>query len=467
MYPPQTSFIAIQVALSRYLLEQGWQAVFTKYPYWYLGSTPYRYLTGPIIPYLLILGHRLLPGLNMFEIFFILTGIMFAFGILGVFLFIKDLVGKKDLALLTALIFSFGWFIPCLYFYSDGLSLISFSIVPYILLFYKNFLLKNNFKDALLSIITICFVILINISILPSLILGMIALFLAVTGWQHSEIRIKRSILLLIIASCLVTVWYSPSFWWQIIKAPSFAGKPLVSVINQLWQLGALSLAVALSFFSGKILKTGNLLKKLSFYWIFIFGFLTLIRFLSDPDFWMDWSSYWLELQFGMALLMAIFLEQKNIKTKVIFLTIIIIGWLWLTNKFVIAKIRPSIEDSIEYKIGSQILNIAKPNDVIFLSGSTVFWLNAFFDIPQVRGGADLASVNPLWRQASWEIREGENATESVKMLKQLGVNWLVVHLPQSREYFHDFKNPQKFENQKELVKVYESAGDRIYKVIE
>ena len=69
MYPAQTSFIPVSIALSRFL-EQG-NNIFSHYPYWYLGTTPYRYLTGPIIPVILVALHRVLPQLNLFEIFFL------------------------------------------------------------------------------------------------------------------------------------------------------------------------------------------------------------------------------------------------------------------------------------------------------------------------------------------------------------------------------------------------------------
>ena len=51
MYPPQTSLIPAAVALTRYIAEHGFSG---NYPYWYLGTTPVRYLTGPVVPNILI-----------------------------------------------------------------------------------------------------------------------------------------------------------------------------------------------------------------------------------------------------------------------------------------------------------------------------------------------------------------------------------------------------------------------------
>ena len=50
IYPAQTSMIPAQIALVRFLEATGWQSANRNYPYWYLGTTPFRYLTGPILP---------------------------------------------------------------------------------------------------------------------------------------------------------------------------------------------------------------------------------------------------------------------------------------------------------------------------------------------------------------------------------------------------------------------------------
>ena len=52
MFPTQTSLIPIGVALARFLGERGLTAFSSNYPYWYLGTTPFRFLTGPVVPIL-------------------------------------------------------------------------------------------------------------------------------------------------------------------------------------------------------------------------------------------------------------------------------------------------------------------------------------------------------------------------------------------------------------------------------
>ena len=49
--------------------------------------------------------------------------------------------------------------------------------------------------------------------------------------------------------------------------------------------------------------------------------------------------------------------------------------------------------------------------------------------------------------------------------MKALNINYIVVHNDQSAEFYHDFKNVEKFENTTNLVKFFEELGDLIYKV--
>ena len=63
MYPPHTSLIPAAVALTRYIAEHGFSG---NYPYWYLGTTPVRYLTGPVVPNILIVLKNLFSFPNYF-----------------------------------------------------------------------------------------------------------------------------------------------------------------------------------------------------------------------------------------------------------------------------------------------------------------------------------------------------------------------------------------------------------------
>ncbi|MFC1727799.1 hypothetical protein ACFL0Y_04715 [Patescibacteria group bacterium] len=556
MYPPQTSFIPVQVALARFLESQGLKAIISDYPYWYLGTTPFRYLTGPVLPGIMSVIHRLLPGLDLFTVFYLILGMVWPLGGVGVYLLLRELmIADKGLmkadnisedqrsksasisdryqrvsAIVAAIFFTLGPIVPFLFRFSDGISLISFSILPYALIFYTKLLKKNTPKNRLLFIITISLILLIDISIFSTLFLGMAAVFLTVSGWKNAEKKIKRSFAYLLICLLVISVWYGPGYWWRILLAPSFAGKSLVSVVSQLGQLLPVALAITLAVLSGRFFKkkpkksqlpiTNYYLLRFSFFWLFIFGFLTLMRFIADPDFWLDWMSYGMELQLGLAMVLALGLARINTNYKLMIANVLMVvlvfgSWTYLFNEYILKTMQKDITQSVEYKIGKALIfadrvvtDVAdrklidadqelmnadskhlqggaktkasllggepraddlspgvEPGKTVFLSGSTVFWLNAFFDIPQVRGGNDGPSKDSDWREAAWEIREGEEAVRSIEWLEKLKVDYLVVHTEVSQEFWHDFKHPEKFEGADGLEKVYDQEGDRIYRV--
>lgn len=466
IYPAQTSLIPVQIALARFLEQGG--SVFCNYPYWYLGTTPYRYLTGPILPTVLVALHRILPSFSLFEILLLLIVPCFLLGGLGVYLLIKELGGERRVALLSILLYLFGPIVPLLFHFSDGLFLISFSFLPFILLLYARFLKAYSRQSAILLGGLISFLLLLNISIIPTLVLGMTAIFLAVTGWEQAEERLKQTLILVAGCLLLVTLWYTPGFWLARLGVPSLAGRNLIQVLLDLGKLVPTALAIVAAFVSVKFFEKPNLLRDFCFYWLFIYGFLTLIRFISDPDFWIDWSSYNLELQLGLAIGVGLFLTRKNVSRLVApaICGLLFVTWLPLVNSHVIKAYQDNITQTVEYRIGQRLSEIVPPGEKVLLSGTTVFWLNAFFDVSQVRGGVDQASADPNWRRAVWEIREGTEPEKSLEWLQDLDISYLVVHTENSQEYYHDFTYPEKFEEVAGFEKIYDEGGDWIYKIL-
>ena len=480
MYPAQTSLIPVQIALARFLEQSGLSAFFGNYPYWYEGTTPFRYLTGPILPSVLAVIHRLVPSLSLFEIMFGVIGMAWVIGGIGVYLLVRELGkgeesrAKKEVAFLAAIFYAFGPIVPFLFRFSDGLYLIAFSFLPFILLLYLRLLQNWTRKLTVSLVILISFVMLLDTLILPTLLLGMAAIFLAQVGWKRMEEKLKQSLLLIAYCLLLVTLWYTPGYWWTLLGAPSFGGKGLAQVIVWLGKLLPVVLAFTLAVFSAKFFKKRNILRDFCFYWLFIFGFLTLIRFLSDPDFWLDWTAYGVELQLGLAIALGLIIRPLFSRLSAIrylpyaiFVSYFLL-FTFIFNRCVLGALQRDIEQTVEYRIGSQLSEIANPpagGEKVFLSGTTAFWLNAFFDISQVRGGRDQVSVDPNWREAAWKIRHGESADEAERALKVLKISYLVVHTEESEEFYHDFVYPERFENVSGLVKIYDQNGDRVYRV--
>lgn len=488
-YPAQTSMMPVNVALARFLETNDLGAIFSNYPYWYLGSTPFRFLTGPVLPLLLSVTHRLLPNLSLFEIFFFLVGLGFLLGGAGVYLLVSELSGQKKPALLAAFFYLFGPIIPLLFPFADGVYLLAFSTLPFILFCYLKFLKKPELKLKIFLVALISLILLIDTLIIPSLFLGMMAIFLAQVGWKKAEAKLKKSLWLIAYGLLLATLWYTPGYWWTLLTAPSFGGKGLGQVILWLGKLMPVALALILAVFSARFFKKRDLLRDFCFFWLFIFGFLTLMRFLSDWDFWQDWSSYAIELQMGLAIFGGMMLgrwmihaNEKRMKIMLIYANVLMVFiiWLFIFNKYTLGTLQKDITQTVEYRVGKWLSENAKSDEYpvksdetsdhgasVFLSGTTAFWFNAFFDIPQVRGGKDQASVDPNWREATWEIREGVAMENTERWLKTLKVTYVAVHTEDSKEFYHDFRVPEKFEAAKGLKKVFSDPDSTIYRVEE
>jgi hypothetical protein len=335
--------------------------------------------------------HRILPSLNLFEIFFWLIGLSFVLGVIGVYLLIRDIRNRGDkgdrewMAILAAMFFALGPIIPFLFRFSGGIYLVAFSFLPWLLLGYLRLLRKWSLKLVVILIGLLTFVILLDSLIIPTLIFGMAAIFLVQVGWKRAEEKLKKSFWLLAVSFLLATCWYTPGYWLTLLGAPSLAGKVVVGVIAQLAKLLPTAFALVMAIVSVKFFKKKDKFRDFCFYWLFIFGFLTLLRFLSDPDFWMDWTSYAVELQFGLAILGGLVVGKKRAVSIFAGILVLVI-WLLIFNQLVIGTLQEEIEGSVEYRIGRLLSETAKGGEKVFLSGTTAFWLNAFFDVVQVRG---------------------------------------------------------------------------------
>ncbi|MFH0863533.1 MAG: hypothetical protein V1858_00380 [Candidatus Gottesmanbacteria bacterium] len=467
MYPAQTSLIPVQIALARFLETNGLITLFSNYPYWYLGTTPFRNLTGPIVPFLLVYLHKLFPYLSLLTIFYIILIITWLISGIGIYLFIKALGGEKQLRISGVFFYWFGLIVPFLFRFNDGLYLIAFTTLPFILFFYINFLKKRNMINSIFLIVTLTMAILINSLIIPTIIFGIISVILSYSKWDRIEKILQQSFFIFIFSLLIATIWYGYSYWLTLILGPSWAGKSLGSLVVWLLKTVPIILALFIGLFSVKIFKTKNLLRNFCFYWLAIFVVLTFLRFLSDPDFFMDWSAYGVEIQFGMAIAIGLLIDRwiDNNRIKIIILyPLYLLLYTFIFNKYVIATLQSDITKTVEYRIGSELVKVVKPDERVFLSGSTAFWFNAFFDISQVRGGIDQVSIDTNWRQVVWEVREGTNPQKAIDALRKIGVNYLVVHTLVSSEYYHDFVYPEKF-SKIGLEIIYDDGKDIIYKI--
>ncbi|MBI3485948.1 hypothetical protein HY025_03285 [Candidatus Daviesbacteria bacterium] len=448
---PQTSLIPSTLSLVNFFISNfpnnlGW------YPNWYLG-TPFHYLIGPVIPLVLMIFKFL--GLNLSYGFFLLIIISLFITSLGNFVLVGKLKGDKAAQIGSLIFFLLLPVASLLLTVQNGLNLISFSLNPWIFICFLQILQKNSLKNDLILYILISFSFLIDISSLLSLLIGFFCFTLLLRSQIDLEKKLLKTFLIIILSLSTASFWYGLKFWLILGSNPSFGGVPLFNLITSLGKFLVNLLPIILAFWITR-LKTFSLRIKyekldnfsLKFGWLFFSSFLilTLIRFVSDPKFVLDWIGFGLQLQFGIAIILGNLISFKTInllKIKLFLLGIVVIsliGWINFINLWSQTK-------NLDYQ--EEITNLLKKQipstDRVFLSGSSVFAINSKLNLMQVRGGFDSSSINPVWAMAAYQIREGADPELAAKWLQALGTNYILINDLSSKEYFHDFKSLDKF----------------------
>jgi len=459
MYPTQTSLIPVAVALVRFLGEKGSVAFTSHYPYWYLGTTPYRYLTGPIIPILAVLVKNMMFNVTYFDIMIWFVIISCLFSSAGWSILISKIKNEKVKS--TNFFVYFLLFTVLPYKYLNGLALaepsafIAEMLIPFVLL--------ANLKNKYLGITAVALILLISTNVLPVLLVGIIILTLS-GSFIDGKLRkwkkpLNNSLAILAIGCLIATFYYTPTFWLTILINPSIGGAPgikaILSLLGMARNMIPILLALIVIYFSKKIKDKINFF---GYTWILVFSFLTLWRALGNINFWMDWTSWFTEIEIGVGILIAT--DFKNLRRLFLLILPFLASYLIfkaLGSPILITKSLPAEVKSVEK------LSEVAGNNLIFTSGTGVFWLNAFYNTPQVRGGRDEVSTNSKWLPISYTLRESIDEKAISAGLNDLNIHYILVNSEDSSDYYHDFKNVTNWFTIGN--KIYEDNGDIILKI--
>lgn len=489
-YPANSaSFEPAVIAQARFISQNwphlGW------YPNWYLGLS-FRFLGSPLLPFLMAGLKVLLPGLSLWLIYRLITGVALLFMPVGIYCLVRGLV-KKDqegkTAFLAALIFMllpsllflfpqvikiglqngfWPWQMIGLTFLGNGTKICGLALLPFVLLTIDRFL-KGRLKGPFWPVFLIALLALTDLSVLSSLLI--LVILLLVTAAMVGKLGKKGKLSLKIGAYglALVAFYYTPRFWWQMLSAPSLAGKRVFSVILFLGRILSIGVPMLLGIVTSRALKKKkDRLFLMSFLWVVVFGLLSLSRFLADTDFWQDYTSWGVELGMGVAIFLAWQLARLRVKKSKLVLAVVLVllsSLLWLGKRNKLLAPRLDISRTIESRVAFWLEDNTASGERVFLSGSPVFWLNSLVNVAQVRGGADKGATHPFWDHAAYQIREGEDPELAAAWLKALGVSWLVVHDLDSTEPYHDFSYPEKFVDEQAFQPALVGENDTIYKV--
>jgi hypothetical protein len=123
---------------------------------------------------------------------------------------------------------------------------------------------------------------------------------------------------------------------------------------------------------------------------------------------------------------------------------------------------RIDVTQTIEYKT-ARWLDRNLPNQKAMVSGDTGTWFNVFSDTTQLSGGGDPFSPNWMLEIAVYTLYATEDAKTSITWLKAYGCQAITVPGPNSREFYHPYRKPHKFDGV--LPVLWHEEDDTIYAV--
>lgn len=124
------------------------------------------------------------------------------------------------------------------------------------------------------------------------------------------------------------------------------------------------------------------------------------------------------------------------------------------------------LDTTVEYRMASWLAR-QHITGRVFASGGLRFRLNAWFDVPQVGGGFESGLRNRAPLDLAYQLRTGSAGRpgrmveDEILQLQAMGVQYLVIHGPKSREYYRDFANPNQFDGV--LPVAFHIEDDTIY----
>lgn len=124
-------------------------------------------------------------------------------------------------------------------------------------------------------------------------------------------------------------------------------------------------------------------------------------------------------------------------------------------------------ETTVEHRLAAWLAE-RRPEGRVLACGGLRFRLNAWYDIAQVGGGFESGLRNRMPHDVGYHARTGKHMAPGTERaitmmeLKSLGVQYVIVHGPGSREYYRDFTNEASLQG---LPVVYRIEDDTVYEV--
>lgn len=455
-------------------------------PLWYCG-TRFDYIYPPVLRY----GTALLT--NFFipvEAYHLFTAIFFCLGIAGVYFLVRIMEGTRGQAWVSALACLFlspsflllksarldspnlmPWRLGVLVRYGEGPHMSALAILPFALAFAFLALRRNRPVAIALASIFSALLVLTNFYGATALAIFYPLLVWSVWITYRGRAVLLRALAIPALAYALSAFWLTPAYLRITVRNLRFVSVPG----NNFHHLPTLSLAVLFGMFSWiwasrkrrnalMVFVTGSML----FFALNVLGGYYLgFKELGEP-----WRLI-PELDMAIILFSAEILHrvwQRRspayvVRAAVVLLTL---AACWPVHEFIrhpwfLYVKEPDYRNRVEYRLSTWLAGHL-PNARTFAGGSTRLWMNTWSDNAQLAGASDQGIINPNTLAAVWENREGTDPAQSIRWLKALGADAIIVSDSRSPDAYHDFQHPAKFAGALPVL-FDDQQGDVIYQV--
>jgi hypothetical protein len=367
------------------------------------------------------------------------------------------------------------WRLQVLAKYGEGPHNIGLALIPLALMASWAAAASHRYRNLFLAALLMAAVALTNW--IAALALAICCLLLMLAGFRTPGFRAHRVILAALIGYLLACFWLTPSFIYTIafnwpfdafnfklqqrqwlMMAGLLAGVLCIRVALWRWRDAYLNFVMMAVFAFGWI--------ALGFYWF---------RLDTIPE------SRRYALEFSLFLFVAGFELLRRLwntgrrpiraAAAVAAIAVFSLGFgqarLYLTQGWLRWWPAPK-ERTVEYRLARWLAD-HQPRGRVFASGGVRFRLNSWFSIPQVGGTFESGLRNRLPMHFTYQIRTGlgskpeTEGADALLQLQTMGVEYVVVNGPGSKEHYRDIKNYAKFDGV--LERVYGEEHDWIYRV--
>jgi hypothetical protein len=467
------------------LLQENW-AHHLWQPLWYLGTRA-DYVYPPGLRYgvaMLSWSLHCTPA----KAYHIFIGLLYAFGIVSVYLWVRTASESRRMAWLAAagvalvspcllLVaewrldspFLVPWRLHVLMTYGEGPHISSLAVLPIVWLAAWRRFLGGNIRWLLLSAGAAAMVATLNFYGATAL-----AITFPLLAWacfiESRDWRIFRDSLSIAALAWGMTAWWlTPSY-----VSITMRNLELVAPRGNAWSAWVLAIALiayvgTTSYLRREFVSRGTEL----FVWS-AFGFLGLYIFGDrwfgfqvagvPPRLIPEWDLF--------AVLCGVLLATQGWKLRpgvaraaVVLLVIacIVPSWQYLTHAYVEFRKDDEWQQRLEYKTPEWLWQ-KFPEQRVFAGGTIEFWYNVWRDGPQATGGSRQGILNPFLAVVPWRIVNSQSLDFVVHWLQAMGVDIVVVSGPTSKELYKDFHNQALYDAHFSLLRD-DGEGNRYYRV--